>query len=169
MILENREKYRSGETLTEVKKLIKNSSAVSDVLGEILMTTITVILLSSIAVSIFSYSGPADVHHTQVNEWIDAQTDTIYLENSGGEFIDIETLEIVMNVNGTRYNYSSPQIYANLGNKNSWELGDRIKINTSREWNLHIQEEDEVDIYLIDKPSKKVFQKLRLSTGEIEN
>ena len=31
---------------------------------------------------------------------------------------------------------------------------------------FHIEEEDEVDMYLIDKPSKKVFQKLRLSAGE---
>lgn len=152
--------------MPEVKKIIENSSAVSDVLGEILMTTVAVILIGSIAVSIFSYGGPDDNPHTQVNEWIDVETDTIYLENSGGEFIDTENLEIVVNVNGIRYTYSSSNISENLGNKSSWELGDRIEINTSSEWNLHIEEEDEVDMYLIDKPSKKVFQKLRLSAGE---
>lgn len=131
------------------------------------MTTIAVILLSSIAVFIFSYDGPADIPRTQVNEWMDvSNNDTIYLENSGGEFIDIEALEIVVNVNGNRYNYSSSNISKNLDNKNSWELGDRIEINTSSAWNFHIEEEDEVDIYLIDKPSKKVFQRLQLSTGE---
>ena len=152
--------------MPEVKKIIENSSAVSDVLGEILMTTVAVILIGSIAVSIFSYGGPDNNPHTQVNEWIDVETDKIYLENSGGEFIDTENLEIVVNVNGNRYTYSSSQIYANLGNKNNWELGDRIEINTSSEWDLHIEEEDEVDMYLIDKPSKKVFQELRLSAGE---
>ena len=152
--------------MPEVKKIIENSSAVSDVLGEILMTTVAVILIGSIAVSIFSYGGPDDSPHTQVNEWIDAETDKIYLENSGGEFINTENLEIVVNVNGNRYTYSSSNISGNLGNKNNWELGDRIEINTSSEWNLHIEEEDEVDMYLIDKPSKKVFQKLRLSAGE---
>ena len=152
--------------MPEIKKLIKNSSAVSDVLGEILMTTVAVILISSIAVSIFSYGGPDDIPHTQVNEWIDVGTDTIYLENSGGEFIDIGDLEIVLNVNGSRYTYSSSNISENLGNKNSWELGDRIEINTSSAWTLHIEEDDEVDMYLIDKSSKNVFQKLQLSTGE---
>lgn len=152
--------------MPEVKKIIENSSAVSDVLGEILMTTVAVILIGSIAVSIFSYGGPDDNPHTQVNEWIDVETDTIHLENSGGEFIDTGDLEIVVNVNGIRYTYSSSNISENLGNKNSWELGDRIEINTSSEWNLQIEEEDEVDMYLIDKRSKKVFQKLRLSTGE---
>ncbi|AGF96928.1 type IV pilin N-terminal domain-containing protein [Methanosarcina mazei] len=152
--------------MPEVKKIIENSSAVSDVLGEILMTTVAVILIGSIAVSIFSYGGPDDNPHTQVNEWIDVETDTIHLENSGGEFIDTGDIEIVVNVNGIRYTYSSSNISENLGNKNSWELGDRIEINTSSEWNLQIEEEDEVDMYLIDKRSKKVFQKLRLSTGE---
>ncbi|MDY0246019.1 MAG: type IV pilin N-terminal domain-containing protein [Methanosarcina mazei] len=152
--------------MPEIKKFFKNSSAVSDVLGEILMTTVAVILIGSIAVSIFSYGGPDDNPHTQVNEWIDVETDTIHLENSGGEFIDTGDIEIVVNVNGIRYTYSSSNISENLGNKNSWELGDRIEINTSSEWNLQIEEEDEVDMYLIDKRSKKVFQKLRLSTGE---
>lgn len=152
--------------MPEIKKFFKNSSAVSDVLGEILMTTVAVILIGSITVSIFSYGGPDDSPHTQVNEWIDAETDKIYLENSGGEFINTENLEIVVNVNGNRYTYSSSNISENLGNKNNWELGDRIEINTSSEWNLHIEEEDEVDMYLIDKPSKKVFQKLQLSAGE---
>ncbi|AKB63007.1 type IV pilin N-terminal domain-containing protein [Methanosarcina mazei] len=152
--------------MPEIKKFFKNSIAVSDVLGEILMTTVAVILIGSIAVSIFSYGGPDDIPRTQVNEWIDAETDKIYLENSGGEFIDTENLEIVVNVNGNRYTYSSSNISENLGNKNNWELGDRIEINTSSKWNLHIEEEDEVDMYLIDKPSKKVFQMLRLSAGE---
>ena len=152
--------------MPEIKKFFKNSSAVSDVLGEILMTTVAVILIGSIAVSIFSYGGPDDNPHTQVNEWIDVETDTIHLENSGGEFIDTGDIEIVVNVNGIRYTYSSSNISENLGNKNIWELGDRIEINTSSEWNLQIEEEDEVDMYLIDKRSKKVFQKLRLSTGE---
>lgn len=152
--------------MPEIKKFFKNSIAVSDVLGEILMTTVAVILIGSIAVSIFSYGGPDDIPRTQVNEWIDAETDKIYLENSGGEFINTENLEIVINVNGNRYTYSSSNISGNLGNKNNWELGDRIEINTSSEWNLHIEEEDEVDMYLIDKPSKKVFQKLQLSAGE---
>ncbi len=93
--------------MPDIKRLIKNSGAVSDVLGEVIMTTITVLILSSIAVFIFSYDGAADVPHTQVKEWMNAKNDTIYLEHSGGEFIDIESLEIVVNINQTRYNYSS--------------------------------------------------------------
>ena len=149
--------------MPEVKKLIENSAAVSDVLGEVLMTTIAVLLLSSIAVFIFSYEGPANVPRTQVKEWMDTQTDTIYLEHSGGEFIETESLEIVANINDNRYTYSSPQIYANLGNRSTWELGDTIEIDTKAEWGVDIVEGDEVNVYLIDTPSKEVIQKLQLS------
>ncbi|KKG16275.1 hypothetical protein EO98_12030 [Methanosarcina sp. 2.H.T.1A.6] len=149
--------------MSDVKKLFENSSAVSDVLGEVLMTTIAVILLSSIAVSIFSYDGPADVPHTQVKEWMDAQADTIYLEHNGGEFIDTESLEIAVNINGSRHTYNSSQIYANLGNRSIWELGDEIEINTSGEWGVDIKEGDEINVYLIDTPSKEVIQNLQLS------
>jgi FlaG/FlaF family flagellin (archaellin) len=154
---------RERGRLTRKGELTKNSSAVSDVLGEVLMTTVAVLLLSSIAVSIFSYDGPADIPHTKVNEWMNAQTDIIYLEHSGGEFIDTESLEIVVNINGTRYNYSSPQIYANLGNRSAWELGDTIEIDTRGEWGIDIVEGSEINVYLIDTPSKEVIQNLRLS------
>lgn len=149
--------------MPEVKKLIENFGAVSDVLGEVLMTTIAVLLLGSIAVSIFSYDEPADVPRTQVKEWTDVQTDTIYLEHRGGEFIDTQSLEIVANINGNRYTYSSPQIYVNLGNRSTWELGDTIEIDTKGEWGVDIVEGDEINVYLIDTPSKKVIQNLRLS------
>ncbi|MDY9926566.1 type IV pilin N-terminal domain-containing protein [Methanosarcina sp.] len=153
--------------MPKIKEFIKNRSAVSDVVGEVLMTTIAVILISSIAVFIFSYDGAADVPRAQVKGWMSEQTDTIYLEHGGGEFIDTEALEIAVNINGDRYNYSSPQIYANLENKRSWELGDTIKVNTFNEWAVNLTNDSEINVYLIDKPSKKVFQNLRLSTGEI--
>ncbi|AKB30877.1 hypothetical protein MSSIH_0187 [Methanosarcina siciliae HI350] len=152
-----------------IKELMKKCTAVSDVVGEVLMTTIAVIFISSIAVFIFSYDGAADVPHTHVKEWTDSRIDTIYLEHNGGEFIETEALEIAININGNRYTYSSPQIYANLGNKSSWELGDRIEINTDSEWNVDIKDEDEINVYLIDRPSRKVFQNLRLSTKESAN
>ncbi len=149
--------------MPDIRKLIQNSSAVSDVLGEMLMTTITVLILGSVAVFIFAYDGAADVPHAQVKEWMDVQNDTIYLEHCGGEFLDTEYLEIVININETQYNYSSPQIYANLGNRNIWELGDTIEINTKGEWGADIVEGDEINVYLIDTSSKEVIQKLQLS------
>ena len=154
--------------MSDVKKLFKNSSAVSDVMGEVLMTTISVIMLSSIAFFVFSYDGAADVPHTQVKGWMNAQNDTIFLENSGGEFIDTESFEIAVNINEHRSIYSSSQIYANLGNRNLWELGDTIEINTSGEWGVDIKEGDEINVYLIDIPSKEIIQNLKISSEYLE-
>jgi FlaG/FlaF family flagellin (archaellin) len=154
-------RWRIG--LPEVKKLIKNTSAVSDVLGEVLMTTISVIFLSSIAVFVFSYGGDNDIPHTQVKGWTDVQTDTIYLENTGGESIDTRTLEIKVNINESQHTYSSSQIYANLGNRSSWDLGDRVEIDAG-EWTVNIKEEDEIKVYLTDKTSGNLIQDLQLST-----
>ncbi|AKB17022.1 MULTISPECIES: type IV pilin N-terminal domain-containing protein [unclassified Methanosarcina] len=149
--------------MPKVKKLFKNYIAVSDVLGEMLMTTIAVLILGAIAASILSYGGPADVPHTQVKGWMGAPTDTIYLEHCGGEFIDTESLEIAVNIDGNRHTYSSSQIYVNLGNRSIWELGDKIEINTLGEWGVNINEEDEINVYLIDTPSKEVIHNLQLS------
>ena len=131
-------------------------------MGEVLMTTISVLILGSIAVSVFSYSGPADVPRTQVKGWMNTQNDTIYLENRGGEFIDTESLEIAVNINESRSTYSSSQIYANLGNRSLWELGDTIEINTSEEWGINITGGDEIYVYLIDTPSNELIQNLKL-------
>ncbi len=153
----------------DLNKLVKDSYAVSEVMGEVLLTTIAVLLVSSIAIFISTYDGAVDVPHTQVKEWMNEQNDTIYLEHSGGEFLKTGAFEIVASINGERYVYSSDEIYANLNNSSSWGLGETIEIDTSSEWGLDIKDEDEIRVFLIDKPSKQVIQQLILSSGETEN
>jgi len=155
--------------LPDLKKLIENRSAVSEVMGEILMTTIAILLVSVISIFIFTYDGADDVPHTQVKEWIDADTDKIYLEHGGGKFLETEAFEIVATINGERYVYTSSKIYAELGNQSSWQLGDTIEIDASDEWGIDIRDEDSVKVFLIDKTSRQVIQYLTLSLGESEN
>ncbi len=157
---------KRGIRLSGDKKLIKNRSAVSEVMGEVLLTTIAVLLVSSIAIFISTYDGATDIPHTQVKEWMDADANKIYLEHSGGEFLETDALEIAASINGERYVYNSSEIYANLGNQSSWQLGDIIEIDTSSEWQRGITDEDEVKVFLIDKTSRQVIQYLTLSLGE---
>ncbi len=137
-------------------------------MGEILLTTIAVLLVTTIAVSIFSFEVVDDVPRVQVKEWANVQADTIYLKHSGGEFIETEAFEIVVNINGDRYVYSSSDINTNLG-RNVWELGDTIEIDTYNEWGIGITEGDEITVFLVDIPSKKVIQNLELSSGKSTN
>ncbi|WP_440954184.1 type IV pilin N-terminal domain-containing protein [Methanosarcina sp. Mfa9] len=157
---------KRGILLPDLKKIIRNRSAVSEVMGEVLLTTIAVLLVSFIAIFISTYDGATDIPHTQVKEWMDADADKIYLEHSGGEFLETDALEIAASINGERYVYNSSEIYTNLGNKSSWQLGDIIEIDTDSAWERGITNEDEVKVFLIDKTSRQVIQFLTLSLGE---
>ncbi len=138
-------------------------------MGEVLLTTIAVLLVSFIAIFISTYDGATDIPHTQVKEWMDADANKIYLEHSGGEFLETDALEIAASINGERYVYNSSEIYANLGNKSSWQLGDIIEIDTGSAWERSITDEDEVKVFLIDKPSRQVIQFLTMSLGDAES
>jgi FlaG/FlaF family flagellin (archaellin) len=148
-----------------LKKLIRNSDAVSEVMGEVLLTSIAVLLVSSIGIFISTYDGATDIPHTQVKEWMNQGTDIIYLEHSGGEFLETEAFEIAVNINGTKYIYPPASIYSDL-NRSNWQLGDRIEINTSSNWGVDIKDEDEIKVFLIDTTSKQTIQYLTISSGE---
>jgi FlaG/FlaF family flagellin (archaellin) len=151
--------------MLDIKKLMESQKAVSEVVGEVLLTTIAVLLVSSIGIFVATYDGATDVPHTQVREWMDAGNDNIYLEHSGGEFLAVKDLEIAVSINGSKYN-CPPGVYSNLNDNSTWQLGDRIAINTSSEWGVDIKETDEVKVFLIDSPSKQVIQYLTVSSGE---
>jgi len=155
--------------LSELNKFVKNNCAVSEVMGEVLLTTIAVLLVSSIGIFVSTYDGAVDVPHTQVKEWMNEQTDTIYLEHSGGEFLKTEAFEIAVSINGERYVYSSDEIYANIDNSSSWGLGETIDIDTNSTWGRDIKDEDEIKVFLIDTPTKQVIQQLTVSSGETES
>lgn len=152
-----------------LKKLMKNNCAVSEVMGEVLLTTIAVLLVSSIGIFISTYDGAVDVPHTQVKEWMNKQTDIIYLEHSGGEFLKTEDFEAAVSINGIRYVYTSDNITENLKNSSSWGLGQTIEINTSSKWGIDITDKDDIKVFLIDIPTKQVIQQLTVSSGEIES
>lgn len=148
-----------------LKELMKNSGAVSEVMGEVLLTTIAVLLISSIGIFIATYDGATDIPHTQVKEWMDEGTDNIYLEHSGGEFLGTKSFKIIVNINGQKYEPST-EIYSDLNNSNIWQLGDRIEINTSSEWGVNITNGDEIKVFLIDTPSNQTIQHLTISSKQ---
>lgn len=152
-----------------LKKLMKNNCAVSEVMGEVLLTAIAVLLVSSIGIFISTYDGAVDVPHTQVKGCMDEQNHTIYLEHSGGEFLKTEDFEAAVSINGTRYVYTSDNITENLKNSSIWGLGQKIEINMSSKWGINITDKDEIKVFLIDIPTKQVIQQLTVSSGEIES
>ncbi|WP_269850041.1 type IV pilin N-terminal domain-containing protein [Methanosarcina horonobensis] len=74
--------------MLDIKRFMKNQKAVSEVVGEVLLTTIAVLLVSSIGIFIATYDGATDIPHTQVREWMNAGKDTIYLNTAEGNFLE---------------------------------------------------------------------------------
>ena len=148
---------------TEIK-ITSNEQAVSEVLGQVLLVGIVVIMLSVLGVFVSSQDGPADVPHTDVQEIMETSTDTIYLKHNGGEPISPEDAEIIVNINGKKYVFTSLQIYESLGNSNVWEVGDTIEINTMKSWGVTLNNNDEVELFLVDTPSNELIQKSTLTT-----
>lgn len=146
------------------KNLTKKESAVSEIMGVALLLSIVVIMLSIEGAFIFSRSGPDDLPHASLQEWMDTSENKIYLKHCTGEPIKIEELEIAANINDKRYVYNSSKAYTGAGNNGYWEFGEILEINTSSEWSLDIKDYDEVDLYLIDTPTKELIQKVRLTT-----
>ena len=146
------------------KQITQEENAVSEVIGQVLLAGIVVIMLSVLSVFVFSQDGPADVPHTDVQEIMDTSTDTIYLKHNGGEPISPEDAEIIVNINGKKYVFTSSQIYESLGNSNVWEVGDTIEINTMKSWGVALNNNDHVELFLVDTPSNELIRKSTLTS-----
>lgn len=146
------------------KQITQDENAVSEVMGQVLLAGIVVIMLSVLSVFVFSQDGPADVPHTNVLEIMDTSTDMIYLKHNGGEPISPEDAEIIVNINGKKYVYTSSQIYESLGNSNVWEFGDTIEINLRNTWGVDLKNNDDVELFLVDTPSNELIQKSTLKS-----
>jgi len=138
-------------------------AAVSEVMGVVLLTGIVIIMLSVLGTSIFSMDGPDDVPHTKIQAWMDSSENKIYLKHSGGEFLNAKDCEILLNFRGEKYAYPSEMIFEGLGNENIWRLGEVLTIDARNIWGMDIKNNDDVELFLIDVPSKQPIQVARLT------
>jgi len=155
---------RKKDQLPERKSFIRNDRAVSEIMGAVLLIGIVVIMLSVEGAFVFSRGGPEDIPHASLQEWMDTSDDTIYIKHCTGETIWIDELEIVANVNGERYAYTSPEISEGLGNKIHWNIGEVLAIDARSAWGLDLKDYDEIDLYIVDTPTKELIQKVELTT-----
>ncbi|AKB80374.1 hypothetical protein MSHOH_3891 [Methanosarcina horonobensis HB-1 = JCM 15518] len=146
------------------KDIIQRENAVSEIMGVALLLGIVVIMLSFEGAFIFARSGPDDLPHANLQEWMDTSEEKIYLKHCSGEPIKIEELEIVASINNTRYVYNSSNAYTETGSNGYWELGEVITLDAGSEWALDLKDYHEIDLYLVDTPTKELIQKSRLTT-----
>lgn len=152
---------------SEIMGIFHDENAVSEIIGEVLLTAIAVLAFSVIAVFVFSYLESEDAVHADVDGWVDVSSDTVYLRHSGGENIDLDKVELVLNLNGTRRDISSSQLKQIIGS-NSWHLGQTIVIDTDLLWNTTINEDDYVGMILLQTDSNLVIESGSLLGEELE-
>lgn len=153
------------------KELTRDCQAVSEVVGQVLMISIVVLALSSVALTVFSNGGamnPPHTPHTNLQENIDRSEDTVKIFHDGGEAIDLEEIKIILEVDGQQveFNMSDPsvEIYNPEGNKlpsdDVFTLKDYIVINSSSK--IDIKDADAIDLYFVHTASSQVIQKTML-------
>jgi len=138
-------------------------AAVSEIMGIVLLTGVVIIMLSALGVTVFSMEGPDDVPHTRLQAWMDSPENKIYLKHSGGEFLSTKDCEILLNFKGEKYVYPSERIFEGLGNETVWRLGEVLTIDTRSVWRIDIKNDDEIELFLVDIPSKQPIQIARLT------
>lgn len=152
------------------RALGRNCQAVSELMGAVLMISIVVLALSSVALTVFSDGGEMDpVHtpHTNLEENLDRPKDIIRISHNGGEAIDLEDIIIILRVDGkdVEFNMSDPGVTildseGNISSDDVFTLDDCIMVNTSSK--IEISNAEAIDLYFVHTESSQVIQKTML-------
>ncbi|MCQ1534711.1 type IV pilin [Methanosarcina sp. KYL-1] len=142
----------------------RDSRAVSEVMGEILLVAIVVILLSSVAAVVYGELGVTDVPHVEIHERVNTTYNRIKIEHAGGEPLKLDSIKITLYRNGEKYDFlpSDPDVTCSSDN-GAWKFGDTIVIDTDQVRSIKMEENDTVDLFFIHTPSRQVLHKVRLS------
>lgn len=139
------------------KGLVENCDAVSEIIGEILLTGIAVIAFSVIAIFLLSPDGYIDKPALDIDGWVNFDTDTIFLRHVGGEKVQADTIRIFVDVNNDRFEID-PQQLTTLYTRQLWELGNTINLDTSLLWGRNITATDQIYVVMVHVPSNTILK-----------
>lgn len=137
--------------------LIKNCDAVSEVIGEILMTAIAVLAISVISLYVLSFEGPTDAPHVDIDAWVDTNSNIINFRHTGGDTVNTASLRILLGINGIKQELNSDNMTSITGS-DRWGLGDTIEIDTQQLWGTYLTENDTISATIVHTTSKVVLQ-----------
>ena len=144
-------------------KFLNDSGAVSEILGEVLLTGIVIFFFGLLSTYTLFSDRPDSIPHAEIQISMNVTSGTIYLKHMGGETINPEELEIVIIANGTEVVLSPEDISAKLGS-NVWKMGEKpleIDLNTlNDERVMPFKNGDTVNLFLVYTPSSQVIQKM---------
>lgn len=135
---------------------INDTKAVSELVGDMLMTAIAVLAFSVIAVFLFSYADSREVVYADIQGWVSADSDTVHLRHAGGQTIDVPDIRILLNINGT-VREIPPSGLADLKGSSIWQPGEVISINVSNLWEDEITPVSPVSATMLDLNTNMVI------------
>lgn len=113
----------SGSMFSNIS-IFSDRSAVSEVVGSIMMVMVTIIMSTIIASAIFSLSPPPDIPHTDFE--IQLNGSTIDLYHMGGESISVKDLKFISAGQEVAINSSSP-----INESEDWMIGTLLILDTN--------------------------------------
>ncbi|MGB9927499.1 MAG: type IV pilin N-terminal domain-containing protein [Methanosarcina sp.] len=140
------------------KILFENCQCVSEVIGQVLMTAVVVISLTSIAITIFSSDVLDPPHTPHVDLEIYLENSIVYILHVGGEPLELEDLKIIFyNNSGIQANFTGLSKYLESDSPSNGVLtfGERLKIDAG----VPIKANDSMEISLVHVPSQQVIFK----------
>ena len=130
------------------RKLSSDDSAVAEVVGEILLTAIAVLAFAVLVTFIFSNIGAEESIRADVSAWTDIESDTVFFRHTGGETVDVNDIEFLINLNGSIERVNSSRISSSYS-RDVWEFGDTIALNVSDMFGYNITENSSLQSKLI--------------------
>lgn len=144
--------------MRNLSDLVFDDSALSGIVGEILLTGIAVLAFAIIAVSAFSMLDPVENPHIDVDGWPNNYTDKIHIRHTGGEILDTDDLKLMVKVNDTRKSYTSSDIKDKFYSKDTWGLSDTISVNVSEEFGQQVTSDKNIEFTLVHTKSSVVIE-----------
>lgn len=139
------------------RNLLENTDAVSEIIGEILLTGIAVIAFSIIAVFLLSPQESIEKPTIDVDGWVDSDIDTIWIRHVGGERIKTDNIKIYVDINNDRFEINPQQLSA-MHSEPLWQLGDTIGLDASTLWGKDIVDTDQIYVVIVHVPSNTVLK-----------
>jgi FlaG/FlaF family flagellin (archaellin) len=141
-------------------------SAVSELVGDMLMTAIAVLAFSVIAVSLFSYADSREVVYADIQGWVSPDSDTVHLRHAGGQTIDVPDTRILLNINGT-VRELPPSGLAGLKGSSTWQPGETISMNVSGLWGDEITPVTSISATIVDMNTNLVIMSGNLASHPV--
>ncbi|MFW6038781.1 MAG: CARDB domain-containing protein, partial [Candidatus Saliniplasma sp.] len=144
------------------RNIFDDEDAVSEVVGTILILSITVVLFSSIFATVSHLETPDRRTYTEMNA--ELINNNIRISHQGGKSIEMDrtTFFVVIDGNSDRYTYEDENLTLIDGDDDTWDIGENVEIDISELYPDNL-EEPIAEILVSDNVNNQIIWDTELS------